>query len=230
MARLPRLIVAGLPHLSIQRGNNRQAIFFDDADRERYLTLLNEAARRLEVSIHAYVLMPNHVHVLATPPDATSLATMMQSIGRSYVRWINRRYHRSGTLFEGRFRSTVVDANRYLLTCTRYIELNPVRAALVTEPAAFRWSSHRHNVGLESNPMVTEHPVFWQLGNTPFERQGEYRRMFEAPISAGELDAIRRSTNSGFVLGDADFLAEVQAAAPRRASPARPGRPSKGRT
>jgi len=230
MARLPRLIVAGLPHHVIQRGNNRQAIFFDDADRERYLVLLNESARRLDLPIHAYVLMPNHVHVLTTPPAATSLSAMMQSIGRSYVRWINRRCHRSGTLFEGRFRSTVVDADRYLLTCARYIELNPVRAELVAEPAAFRWSSHRHNVGLESNPIVTEHLAFWQLGNTPFERQGEYRRMFESPISSGELDAIRQSTNSGFVLGEVPFLAEVQAATPRRASPARPGRPSKERT
>lgn len=230
MARLARLVVPGYPHHIVQRGNNRQPIFVDDADRERFLTLLVQYANRHALPIHAFVLMPNHVHLLATPAEAGTLAAVMQGVGRSYVRWFNARHQRSGTLFEGRFRSSVVDTDRYALACSRYIELNPVRAGLVTSPAEFRWSSHRHNVGVRPNALITEHAAMWALGNTPFERQSSYRKMFEKPLGSAELAAFRQSVQSGWAVGRDDFVADLSGSNPRRVQPRRPGRPRKNRT
>jgi putative transposase len=225
MARLPRLTAPGLPHHLIQRGNNRQAVFGDEADCVRYLDDLGELTARHGVAIHAYVLMPNHVHLLATPAAADALARVMQGMGSRYVRWFNARHGRTGTLWEGRFRSTVVQTDRYLLACMRYLESNPVRAGLVDEPSAFRWSSCRHHVGLRVDPLITEHAVFWALGNTPFERQSAYRRLFEQGGGEEEIQAIRQATRRGWALGEPGFVEEVSVKAGRRALPVRPGRP-----
>ena len=227
MARLPRLTAPGLPHHLIQRGNNRQAIFVDEVDCARYLGDLAELAAAHGLAIHAYVLMPNHVHLLATPAAGDTTARVMQSLGRRYVRWFNARHRRTGTLWEGRYRSTVVETDRYLLACMRYIEMNPLRAGLVDDAAAYRWSSHRHQLGQAIEPMLTEHAVYWALGNTPFERQLAYRRVFEQGLREDEIAAIRAATQRGWALGEGGFVDEVAAKAGRRARPLRRGRPPK---
>lgn len=229
MARLPRLTAPGLPHHLIQRGNNRQPVFLDAVDCGRYLADLAELSTAHGLAVHAYVLMPNHVHLLATPSAPDTLARTMQALGRRYVRWFNARHRRSGTLWEGRFRSTVVEVDRYLLACMRYIEMNPVRARLVDEPAAYRWSSNAHQVGLRVDPLIAEHAVYWALGNTPFERQLAYRRLFEQGPEENELSAIRTATHRGRILGEAAFAAEIAVSAGRRVAPIKPGRPRKAR-
>lgn len=221
MARLPRLVAAGLPHHVIQRGNNRQAVFREDADYMRYLAWLREAAAVQGLAVHAYVLMPNHVHLLVTPPTDSALSRAMQSLGRRYVRWFNDKYARTGTLWEGRFRSAVIDADRYLLACCRYIESNPVRAGLVSSPEVYRWSSYAHHTGLLVDPLVTDHPVVWGLGNTPFERQLAYRRLFESELGRDVVDALRAATNRGRTMGVA--LADRRTTKPKRPR----GRPRK---
>lgn len=229
MARLPRLTAPGLPHHLIQRGNNRQRVFVDEVDCARYLDDLAELAARFGLAIHAYVLMPNHVHLLATPSGTDTLARLMQSLGRRYVRWFNARHRRTGTLWEGRYRSTVVETDRYLLACMRYVEMNPVRAGLVDDAAAYRWSSHRHQLGQTVDPLVTEHAAYWALGNTPFERQLAYRRLFEQGPKEEEVAAIREATHRGWVLGQGGFVDEIAAKAGRRARPLPPGRPRKSK-
>lgn len=224
MARLPRLTVAGFPHHVIQRGNDRRAIFTDDADRQRYLAVLRDVASQSGLAVHAYVLMPNHAHLLATPQAAGDVGRTLQALGRRYVRWFNDRHARTGSLFEGRYRSTVVEADRYLLACMRYIELNPVRAGLVDQPAMFRWSSHRHHIGLSVDPLIVDHAVYWALGNTPFERQAAYVRLFEHDTPDEELAAIRRCTHGGWLLGRPEFSAQL-GASQRRPFPETAGRP-----
>jgi putative transposase len=225
VARLPRLTIAGFPHHVIQRGNDRRAIFVDETDRERYLAVLRDVAASAGLAVHAYVLMPNHVHLLATPVAAGDVGRAVQALGRRYVRWFNDRHRRTGALFEGRYRSTVVDADRYLLACMRYVELNPVRAALAARPAEFQWSSHRHHVGTSVDPLITDHPVYWALGNTPFERQAAYVRLFDHGPAEEELARIRQSTHGGWLLGAPPTAA--QSAPGRRPIALRPGRPRK---
>ncbi|HTT10426.1 MAG TPA: transposase [Burkholderiaceae bacterium] len=200
MARLPRSQAAGYPHHVIQRGNNRQAVFADNSDYERYLLLLDETRTAHAIAVHAYVLMPDHVHLLVTPETDDGLSRFMQALGRRYVRWFNDRHRRTGTLWEGRFRSTVIAADRYLLACMRYIELNPVRAGLSGGPADYRWSSYGHHVGRSVDPLITDHALFWALGNTPFERQSAYQRLFETPLTEERVDEIRHATNRGWAL------------------------------
>ncbi len=227
MARLPRLVVPGYPHHLVQRGNNRQAIFVDDLDRDRYLKLLAEASRQHALPIHAFVLMPNHVHLLVTPATEEAMAAAMQDVGRAYVHWFNKRHQRTGTLFEGRFRSCVVETDRYALACTRYIEMNPVRAGIVNSPADFRWSSYRHNVGLQPHPLVTEHAATWALGNTPFERQLRYKKMFEVPMDESAITAIRTKLNKGLALGDESWIQNLAQHQNRPVQEGKRGRPFK---
>jgi putative transposase len=225
MARLPRLSIGGYPHHVIQRGNDREAIFVDRDDYLRYLQALAEVTRSLEVAVHAYVLMPNHVHLLMTPSDAKAVGRAMQAIGRRYVRWFNDRHARTGALFEGRYRSALVEADRYLLACMRYIELNPVRAGIVQRPDEFPWSSYRHHAGLFTDTNVSDHPLYWALGNTPFERQANYMRLFQQELGSADLDRIRHSTHGGWVLGGASFLEEISRRSRRRATRHQAGRP-----
>lgn len=226
MARLPRLTVPGYPHHVIQRGNNRQAIFREPADYECMLDLLAAEARKFQVAVHAYVLMDNHFHLLVTPRTDKGLPAMMQAVGRSYVRYFNRRYQRSGTLWEGRYRSTIVQSARYLLACMVYIDLNPVRAGMVGKPGDYPWSGHLHNMGLRSDPLITPHELYWQLGNTPFAREAAYNALVQAGISSGEQAQISQAVHSGWALGEADFIAALQKNTDRRVSKGRPGRPA----
>ena len=226
MARLPRLTVPGYPHHVIQRGNNRQPIFVDETDYRRLLDELIEHARAREVAVHAYVLMSNHLHLLVTPESADGVPLMMQGVGRSYVRWFNRRHGRSGTLWEGRYRSTLIEAERYLLACMAYIDLNPVRAGMVALPAAWPWSSHAHYLGQRVDKLVTPHALYWALGNTPFAREAAYAALVQTGIGSGEQAALTDAALRGWALGDADFVMELQKKSTRRVAKARPGRPA----
>ena len=189
--------------------------------------LLNENAAQFEVAIHAYVLMDNHFHLLATPQTAQSLPGMMQSVGRRYVRYFNDTQGRSGTLWEGRYKSALVQADRYLLACMVYLDLNPVRAGIVSQPLDYLWSSHAHYVGAHSDRLISPHALIWELGNTPFARERAYRELVHAGVSAERQTALRQSTASGWVLGESDFVARLQARTQRRLSKASPGRPVK---
>ncbi len=224
MARLPRLAAAGLPHHLIQRGNDRQSVFREDADYARYLGWLREIAAAHGLAIHAYVLMPNHVHLLVTPPTDTAVSKAMQALGRRYVRWFNHKYGRTGTLWEGRFRSTVIDADRYLLACSRYIETNPVRAGIVNAPELYRWSSYAHHAGMHVDPLITDHSLVWALGNTPFERQLAYRRLFEADLPSALIQSLRAATNRGRALGLSSDGSAALAEPRPRGRPRRSGR------
>jgi putative transposase len=225
MARLARLTLPDYPHHLIQRGNNRQAIVVTSADHLRLLELLAENAKKFQVAIHAYVLMSNHFHLLATPATANGLPQMMQALGRSYVRYFNASQHRTGTLWEGRYKSTVIQSERYLLTCMAYIDLNPVRAGMVARPQDYAWSSHAHYVGLRADRLVTPHALFWELGNTPFAREAAYAEMVQAGINSVQQAALTAATVSGWALGEADFVANLQKKTQRRVSKAAAGRP-----
>jgi putative transposase len=227
MARLPRLVVPDQPHHIIQRGNDRRVIFRDDDDHRIFLAWLADAARQFKVAIHAYVLMPNHLHLLASPADKDGLSRMMQWVGRHYVPYFNRKYERVGTLYQGRFKATVIDSERYLMTCCRYIELNPVRAALVADPADFPWSSYHHHAGIQANPLVSDHALYWSLGNTPFEREIAYRELVRQGLSSDEVTALTDSTLKGWALGSQQFRATLEKTVQRRVGPARRGRPPK---
>ena len=226
MARLPRLTLAGYPHHIIQRGNNRQLIFSSTADYAYLLALIHESAKKFEVAVHAYVLMGNHFHVLATPHTDTGLPLMMQAVGRSYVRYFNQLQGRTGTLWEGRYRSTLIQTDRYLLTCMAYIDLNPVRAGLVAEATDYPWSSHGHYAGLRADKLITPHPLFWALGNTPFGREAAYAEMVRSGVSADQQAALTRSALTGWALGSEDFVADLQKRTERRVEKVHAGRPA----
>jgi putative transposase len=226
MARLPRLTVPGYPHHLIQRGNNRQAIFAADSDYETLLSMLDENARKFEVELHAYVLMTNHFHLLATPATVTGLPSLMQAVGRRYVRHFNQTQGRSGTLWEGRYRSTLIQADRYLLACMVYMDLNPVRAGIAPSATAYTWSSHRHYIGLRDDKMLTPHPLYWTLGNTPFAREAAYAEMVNAGIGLPQQQALTNSALQGWALGEADYVADLQKRTVRRVSKGKAGRPS----
>ena len=226
MARLPRLTLPGYPHHIIQRGNNRQMIFVDTQDFATMMALLAENAHKFAVAVHAYVLMDNHFHLLATPATAEALPLMMQAVGRSYVRYFNQRHARSGTLWEGRYRSTLIETERYLLACMVYIDLNPVRAGMVAQPGAWQWSSHAHYLGQRIDKLVTPHALYWALGNTPFAREAAYAGLVQAGIGIGDQAALTDAALSGWALGDPEFVAELQNKSPRRVAKARAGRPA----
>ena len=169
--------------------------------------------------------MPDHFHLLVTPSDAHALSTTMQSLGRRYVRWYNQRHGRCGTLWEGRFRSTVLEPERYLLDCMRYIELNPARSALVADAGSYPWSSIAHHLGLRVDPLISDHPLFWSLGNTPFERQAAYARLCAAPIEPALLAQLRESVHRGWPLGGSEFLEALGRRTARRLVRRPVGRP-----
>ncbi len=225
MARLPRLTVPGVPHHVIQRGNNRQPIFGDRADYEQMHRLLVEQSREAGVAVHAYVLMENHFHLLATPTSGDSLARMMQGIGRRYVRHFNARTGRSGTLWEGRYRCALLQPDKYLLACMAYLDLNPVRAGLAGAPADWPWSSHRHYIGQGGDRLVTPPPAYWGLGNTPFAREQAYAQRVADGLPETVQRALVDSALHGWALGDEAFLAELQKQTDRRLSRGKPGRP-----
>ena len=209
----------------ILRGNNRQVIFRDDADRRLLLDLLGQHAKAQGVEIHAYVLMDNHLHLLVTPRRDRALPLMMQSVGRTYVRAFNQRHGRTGTLWEGRYRSTLIQTDRYLLACMAYIDLNPVRAGLVMQPQDYGWSSHAHYIGQRVDRWITPHALLWTLGNTPFAREAAYAELVHVGVTTDQERALTQSALSGWALGETAFVANLQKQTERRVVKGRAGRP-----
>jgi putative transposase len=219
------VVLPGHLHLLIQRAQRGQRAFGDAQDRARYWADLRECAAQYDVAIHAYALLDEEVRLLATPTTEGGLAQMMQSIGRRYVRAFNLRHERSGTPWEGRFRSTVVESQRHFVACLQFVE-----APLDSGADAAAWSSLRHHLGIAVDPMITEHPAFFRLGNTPFEREAAYRARIAQPLPATEMAAILRAANHGWALGGADFASLVHQLSGRRQQPRSAGRPRKIRS
>jgi len=211
MPRAPRTFLPGTPLHLIQRGNNREACFHGHQDYALYLSKLGEYALRFGVAIHSYVLMTNHVHLLVTPDDAAGPSKLMQALGRYYVRYINSRYTRTGTLWEGRFKACMIDSDRYFLTVSRYIELNPVRAVMVDHPAEYNWSSYRANALGYHSKLLTPHAVYLALGSNPIARCSRYERLFPAALSDSVLHEIRMASNKALLLGGARFREQIEA-------------------
>lgn len=225
MARLPRLTLPGCLHHTIQRGNNLQPIVVDDIDRATWLALVAENTQKHGVLLHAYVLLDNAFHLLVTPETREGVPAMMQALGRRYVRYFNDRHGRTGTLWEGRYRSTIVQAERYLMPCMAYLDLSPVVEGLVTEPQQYRWSSHHHYTGQAGERGLSPHPLYWQMGNTPFAREAAYAEMVRSGLSTTLRRAITAALLHGWALGDPAFIATLQAQTDRRVVRAKPGRP-----
>lgn len=219
MARLPRFDVPGYTQHVIQRGNNRSIIFVGEADYEFYLKKLGEACQEYQCDLHAYVLMTNHVHLLMTPYLKSSIGKVMQMLGRYYVQYFNYRHNRTGTLWEGRYKATVLDSEQYLLSCSRYIELNPVRADMVKHPADYPWSSYHHNALGISNSLIKAHTIYTTLGEAPATRQSAYRALFEHQIPERTMDEIRSATNKAWVLGNERFLQQIEGLTKRQVQP-----------
>ena len=195
MARMPRFILPGVAQHVIARGNNREPIFYAHDDYHFYLEKLAAGAVKHDCEIHAYVLMTNHVHLLVTPNTAYGISKLMQMIGRYYVQYFNRRYRRTGTLWEGRFKASLIDSERYAMTCYRYIEMNPVRAKMVDHPAAYPWSSYRANAGVKTNSLLSPHPNYVALGINDENRAASYRELFATDLDNNTLEYIREVTN-----------------------------------
>jgi putative transposase len=227
MARLLRYNLPGQPQYVILRGNNRSIIFAADDDYRFFVDCLEDAATRHGCAIHAYVLMTNHIHLLMTPERDNSIGKALQSVGRRYVQYFNDSYQRTGTLWEGRYKATLIDSENYLLTCYRYIELNPVRADIAAHPRDYAWSSHRWHVEGEPDKLVTDHALYLALGKNSPERQAAYRALFKSHIGEATLTAIREATNKSWVLGTGRFHEEIAAAVSRRVAPLPKGRPRK---
>lgn len=230
MARLTRCCPPGYPQHIIQRGNNRTHCFTDEPDFACYAEWLREYAECFGVHIHAWVFMTNHTHLLATPTTNNGISKLMQALGRRYVRYFNRRHDRTGTLWEGRFRSNLVQTTNYLLTCYRYIEMNPVRAHMVDDPSQYPWSSYRCNALGKDSALCTPHAEYLILGRSKAERLRLYRELFKKHIRTDLLDEIRTAVNSGLALGDHDFKRELEQSLGRRVTPANIGRPCNRRT
>ena len=227
MPRRARLVIPGIPLHIIQRGNNRSVCFYTGADYQRYLETFAMQAVKYGCRIHAYCLMTNHVHLLVTPERADSAALMMKHLGQRYVQYINRNYRRSGTLWEGRFRSCLAQDDRYVLACYRYIELNPVRAGMVAHPGEYRWSSFSVNGQGMHNPLISPHPEYSALAWSNDERCRRYRALFKRHMEAALLDEIRNATNGNYVLGNERFKREIAVMLQRRVVPHKAGRPAK---
>jgi len=218
MARQPRLDLPGIPQHVVQRGNNRLPCFLDDADRRRYLTLLGEALLDTGCKLHAYVLMDNHVHLLTTPPKIGAVARLMQKLGRGYVGQFNARHRRTGTLWEGRYKASLVDSESYVLHCHRYIDLNPVRARMTDDPTTFPWSSCASHCSLRQEAILSPHPQYTTLAATPEARAEAYRQLLHEALSDDDLKAIRTYLQQQRALGRDDFRAMVEAKTQRFAS------------
>ena len=216
MSRLPRLCLPGIPQHIIQRGNNRQICFGAEEDFAAYAHWLDDYSKKYRVAIHAWVFMTNHVHLMVTPETNDGVSKMMQMVGRQYVRYFNYHYKRTGTLWEGRFKSCVVDEENYLLICQRYIELNPVRAGMVSAPGDYAWSSYRANGFGQPTKLWTPHRIYNELGATTEQRTTAYREMFRGQLDAELLHQIRQATNQSLALGNDQFKREVERMSGRR--------------
>ncbi len=227
MPRPSRLIVPGIAVHVIQRGNNRVACFGHDNDYLMYLANLRQLSEKYDCAVHAYCLMTNHVHLLITPQASGACTGLMRDLGQRYVQYFNRRYHRSGTLWEGRFRSCLAESALYVLGCYRYIELNPVRASMVDHPSGYLWSSYAVNSGMRSDPLITPHPELLALSVWPESRHSAYRALFEQRLEPGLQKAIRDATNGGYPLASEAFKNAMLAPSGCRTEPGQPGRPAK---
>jgi putative transposase len=225
MPRKPRFNLPGIPQHVIQRGNNRDPCFFTKADYRRYLDDLSQSATQFSCQVHAYVLMTNHVHLLITSTETYGISQMMQALGRRYVCYVNRRYKRTGTLWEGRFKASLVDSENYLLTCMRYIEMNAVRAKMVDHPAKYHWSSYAANAQGQQNPILTPHRLYLALGSSADKQQIAYRGLFRQPMENQPLLAIRQALNHELALGCSSFKDRIEALTNRQARLGQPGRP-----
>jgi putative transposase len=227
MPRKPRFHMTGMPVHVVQRGNNRQAVFYDEQDHRAYLRWLKEGAQRYGCAVHAYVLMTNHVHLLMTPEHEGAIGRLLQHLGRYYVLYINHRYGRSGTLWEGRYKASLIQEEDYLLACYRYIELNPVRAGMVDGPGAYRWSSYHRNALGQPDLVIVSHGRYRALGRSEVERQEAYRRLFTVHVDDGQLTQIRDAWRTGTPLGNDRFKEAVEAMLGRKIGQVRRGRPKK---
>lgn len=225
MARLPRLAIAGEIHLVVHSGHNRQAVFLDDEDRERFLAALREAQTREKVAIHAFALLPDRIWLLLTPVTGAALGRTMQVVGRRYTAAFNRRHGRSGTLWDGRFRSTVVERGPHELEAMRFVEQAPVREGLAGRVEDYRWSSARHHLGLGSESLVADSTTFWGLGNTPFDRTAAYAQLLYEPLPHTLVEAISRATQMGWVLVSKEHLEQLRLRTDRPLTPRPRGRP-----
>ncbi len=216
MARLPRFVLVGHPQHIIIRGNNRAPVFAVEEDYRFFLDKLADAAKKHQCDIHAYVLMTNHIHLLATPHKEDGLSKMMQMLGRYYVQYYNYTNKRSGTLWEGRYKASLIDSEQYALLCYRYIELNPVRANMVDHPAEYPWSSYRANALGQHDAIVTPHALYWALGSDDGQRQLHYRSLFDGQVDEISLDQIREATNKAWVLGSDYFKQRIASQLNRR--------------
>ena len=225
MARRPRFVLPGVPQHVIQRGNNREPCFFSEEDYRAYLSILSEVSITYGCQVHAYVLMTNHIHLLVTPLGLDSLSKMMQSLGRRYVHYINHSYARSGTLWEGRYKASLVQTERYLLTCYRYIELNPVRAGMVASPGDYLWSSYHANAFGEDNKNIICHEEYLRLGTTWIERYKVYRELFRYFINDEMIHIIRDAINQELVVGSERFKDKIEETLQRSARRKQAGRP-----
>ena len=227
MPRKQRFYLPDVPAHVMQRGHNREPIFFEENDYLEYLKFLKRVAEQSACQIHAYVLMTNHVHILLTPSTEKSISLFFQSLGRLYVTYINKRYQRSGTLWEGRHKGNIIDSQNYFLTCMQYIELNPVRAGMVNHPADYPWSSYKANGEGQSNAILTSHIEYLSLANRQSERQKKYRCLFESKMSMQLLTDFRESVQSGTVLGCNVFIEEIEKTLKCKVGYKKQGRPCK---
>jgi len=225
MARLPRYTIKNQCQHIIQQGRDSQQVFFEEQDYQYFHDCLDAAAYNYGLKVHAYVLMPDHIHILATPGASDSVSRTVQSIGRNYVQYYNECYTGSGSIWEGRYRATVIDEKQYLLTCSRYIELNPLRGGLVKNPRDYRWSSYAHNAQGKADEMITAHREYQRLGENDKQRASAYRALFKQKISAETEELITESTLKGWALGDARFARKIEKLSGRRATQLPKGRP-----
>jgi len=230
MARLPRLIVPNAPHHLIQQGHDQGVIFRDAQDHQQFLSWLRDSARHYKVAIHAYTLLPGQFQLLATPPDSDSLGAALQRTGRYYVPWFNAKHGRSGSLFAGRFKASVVEAGEFFLPCSQYIEFCTVRdgaGQALIDPFSHPWSSYAHHIGLRSDPLISDHALYWALGNTPFQREAAYKALCERGLTRAQTAAIEAAVLKGWPLGSERYKAELAKKTTRPVLPAKRGRPFK---
>ncbi len=230
MPRKRRFFLANVPVHIVQRGRSREPVFFDDGDCSAYLHWLAEASERYDCAIHAYVLMTNHVHILATPSKEDGLSKMMQYLGLRYVPYINHRYNMSGSIWEGRFKASLIDSDEYLLTCMRYIELNPVRANMVKQVRSYRWSSYGANALGRSDTLVQAHSVYQALAKTRKQRLDTYKALFKLGIEREEMMSINNAWRTGTPLGNDRFKANIEQVLQRKVGQNRRGRPAAANT
>ena len=228
MPRKPRFFLAGVPAHIVQRGHSRNPVFLEISDYQTYLALLFDASRRYECEIHAYVLMTNHVHLLVTPGGKDGISRLMQAVNRQYVPYINFTYGTSGSIWEGRFKASLINDQEYLLTCMRYIELNPVRANMVQVPEEYRWSSYGCNANGDINGLITPHNIYKRLASCEKERLAVYKSLFTSHIDKNVITDIRKSCQTGTPLGNDRFRKKIEQQLNCKVGHARRGRPSKG--